>query len=73
MLHFAGPTEDYLVQPPGGPTHDFLSLAGPGLESKLRFLIHRATREHACQSIKGVMMRHQGVSRRLNVDVEPLI
>lgn len=72
VLHFAGPTEDYLIQPGGPPTHDLLSLARPGLDSKLRVIVQRAIRENSAQSIKDVMMRHGNVSRRVNIDVEPL-
>ena len=36
VLHFAGPTEDYLVQPGGPPTQNLLSLARKQLEPKLR-------------------------------------
>ena len=72
VLHFAGPTEDYLIQPGGPPTRDLLSLARPGLESKLRLVVQRAIRENSAQGIKNVMMRHGNVSRRVNIDVEPL-
>ena len=60
VLHFAGPTEDYLVQPGGPPTQNLLSLASQGLEPKLRVVIRRAIRENAAQSIKDVRMRHAG-------------
>jgi two-component system CheB/CheR fusion protein len=72
VLHFAGPTEDYLIQPGGPPTHDLLSLARPGLESKLRVVLQRAIRENSAQRINDVMMRHGNISRRVNIDVEPL-
>ena len=72
VLHFAGPTEDYLVQPSGPPTYDLMSLARPGLESKLRVVIQRAIRQNAAQSIDDVMMHQAGGSRRVNIDVEPL-
>jgi two-component system CheB/CheR fusion protein len=72
VLHFAGPTEDYLMQPGGPPTQDLLSLARHGLESKLRVVIQRAIREKSPQSIKDVMMRHAGHARRVHIDVEPL-
>ena len=55
VLHFAGPTEDYLVQPAGPPTQNLLSLARKPLEPKLRVVIRRAIRENAAQSIKGVI------------------
>lgn len=72
VLHFGGPTENFLVQPPGPPTQDLLSLTRRGLETKLRGLIHRAMREGTAQSIKDVVMRHEGASRRVTIDVEPL-
>ena len=72
VLHFAGATEDYLVQPGGPPTQHLLSLARKGLEPKLRVLIRRAIRENSAQSIKGVMMRHGGDVRRVNIEAEPL-
>jgi len=72
VLHFAGPTEDYLVQPSGPPTQDLFSLATQGLEPKLRVVVRRAIRENAPQSSKDVMMRHAGVIRRVNIEAEPL-
>ena len=72
VLHFAGPTEDYLVQPGGPPTQNLLSLASQGLEPKLRVVIRRAIRENAPQSIKDVKMRHGGDIRRVNIEAEPL-
>lgn len=72
VLHFAGPTEDYLIQPGGPPTHDLLALARPGLESKLRVVVQRAIRENAPQGIKNVTIPHGAVSRRIDIEVEPL-
>lgn len=72
VLHFAGPTEDYLMQPGGPPTRDLLALARAGLEGKLRVVVQRAIRDNSPQSIKDVMMLHGNVSRRVNIDVEPL-
>ena len=46
ILHFAGPTEDYLAHPSGPPTLHLLSMAqGPGIQAAL--VIHRAIRENA--------------------------
>ncbi len=73
VLHFAGPTEDYLVQPDGPPTQHLLSLARKALEPSLRVVIRRAIHENASQSVRGVMMRQGGEIRRVNIDVEPLI
>jgi len=72
VQHFAGPTEDYLVQPGGPPTQNLFSLARQGLEPKLRVVIHRAIRENATRSIKDVKLRLGGDIRRVNIEVEPL-
>jgi two-component system CheB/CheR fusion protein len=72
ILHYAGPTEDYLIQPGGPPTQNLLSLANTDLEPKLRVLIRRAIRENAIRSNKGVRMRHGGDIRRVNIEAEPL-
>jgi len=72
VLHFAGPTEDYLVQPGGPPTQNLLSLGRQGLENKLHVVIRRAIRENAPQSIKDVKLRHGDDIRRVNIAAEPL-
>ena len=72
VLHFAGSTEDYLVQPGGPPTQHLFALARKALEPKLRVIIRRAIRENTPQSIKGVIMRHGGEIRRVNIEAEPL-
>ncbi|MGP0065602.1 MAG: chemotaxis protein CheB [Isosphaeraceae bacterium] len=72
ILHFAGPTEDYLAHPSGPPTLHLLSMARKGLESKLRLVIHRAIREKAPRSINGVIMRRGGEVRRVDIEAEPL-
>jgi two-component system CheB/CheR fusion protein len=72
VLHFAGPTENYLVQPSGPPTQNLLSLARQGLEAKLRVVIRRATHENALQTTKDVKLRHGDDIRRVNIAAEPL-
>src|SRR3954465_16024042 len=41
VLCFQGPTIRYLEFPSGDPTHDLLSLARPGLRTKLREAVRR--------------------------------
>ncbi len=72
VLHFAGPTEDYLVQPGGPPTQNLISLARQGLESKLRAVVRRAIREDSSQSIRDVKVHHGRDIRRVDIEVEPL-
>lgn len=71
VLHFAGPTEDFLTQPPGPPTHDLLALARPGLESKLRMVIQKAVRENKPQSLSDVAMMDGNTMRKVRIEVEP--
>ncbi len=72
VLHFAGPTEDYLVQPGGPPTQNLLALARQGLEPMLRVLLRQASSENAPQSIKDVLVRHAGAIHRVTIEAEPL-
>jgi two-component system CheB/CheR fusion protein len=72
VLHFAGPTEDYLVQPGGPPTQNLFAMARRGLASKLRVAIRRALRENSTQRINDAMLRCAGEIRRVNIVAEPL-
>ena len=42
VLHFHGPTEDYLAQPAGAPTLDLLALARDGLRLTVRSAVSKA-------------------------------
>ena len=42
VLHFHGPTEDYLAQPGGPPTFDLLALAREGLRLTIRAAVRKA-------------------------------
>lgn len=42
VLHFHGPTEEFLTQPAGAPTFDLLSLAREGLRMTVRNAVHQA-------------------------------
>ncbi|ADB15876.1 MCP methyltransferase/methylesterase, CheR/CheB with PAS/PAC sensor [Pirellula staleyi DSM 6068] len=72
VLHFAGPTEDYLVQPGGAPTQNLFAMARPGLASKLRVVIRRAIRENSPQRINDAILRRAGEPCRVNIEAEPL-
>jgi two-component system CheB/CheR fusion protein len=69
---FAGPTDNYLVQPSGPPSQHLLSLARQGLEHKLRVIIRKAIRENAPQCINDVKFRREGGIRLVNIGAEPL-
>lgn len=56
VLHFHGPTDDYLDQPRGAPTQDLLALARQGL----RFAIRRAVQK-AMQAMEPVSVNATGL------------
>jgi two-component system, chemotaxis family, CheB/CheR fusion protein len=72
ILHFSGPTERYLVQPPGPPTRDLFAQARDGLQAQLRAAVQRAIREDRPVGMISRAVRHGGVLRRVKLSVEPL-
>lgn len=52
-LYLMGPTERYLRVAPGYPSHDLLAMATPGLRTKLRATIDKATRTAPNISVPG--------------------
>jgi two-component system CheB/CheR fusion protein len=72
VLHFAGPTENYLMQPSGPPTRNVLAMARAGLASKLRLAVQQAIRENTAQQVTDVFVHLEGTNRRINFDVQPL-
>ncbi len=47
ILHFSGPTHDYLVQPGGPPTQDVRALARDGVQTRLRTAVREALERDA--------------------------
>ena len=45
MLHFSGPTHEYLLQPSGPATQDLFAQARDGLQAKLRAAVQKTIRE----------------------------
>jgi two-component system, chemotaxis family, CheB/CheR fusion protein len=72
ILYFAGPTQDYLVQPTGVPTQDLMSRLRDGLPTKLRGAIRRAIREGERPVVIAAPVRRGDVWHRVKVTVEPL-
>ncbi len=72
IVYFAGPTEDYLVQPTGVPTQDLMSRLREGLPTKLRGAIRRAIREGERPVVIAVRVRRGDAWQRVKVTVEPL-
>lgn len=72
ILHFSGPTHDYLVQPPGPPTQNLLAKAREGVQTKLRGATHRAILENRAISVEGVRIKRGKTSHRIRFIVEPI-
>ena len=65
ILYFAGPTQDYLVQPTGVPTQDLMSRLRDGLPTKLRGAIRRAIREGERPVVIALAVRRGDVWHRV--------
>jgi two-component system CheB/CheR fusion protein len=72
ILYFAGPTEDYLIQPTGVPTEDLMSRLRDGLPTKLRGAIRRVIREGERPVVIASTVRRGDAWHRVKVTVEPL-
>jgi two-component system CheB/CheR fusion protein len=72
ILYFAGPTQDYLIQPTGVPTEDLMSRLRDGLPTKLRGAIRRAIREGERPVVITSTVRRGEMWHPVKVTVEPL-
>jgi len=71
ILYFAGPTEDYLLQPTGVATQDLMSRLRDGLSTKLRGAIRKAIRDGE-RPVVIASVRRGDVWHRAQVAVERL-
>jgi two-component system CheB/CheR fusion protein len=72
ILYFAGPTQDYLVQPTGAPTQNLISRARPGLETRLRGAIRKAVQDGERTVVTGARVQRGDGWRRVRLTAEPL-
>jgi two-component system CheB/CheR fusion protein len=72
ILYFAGPTQDYLVQPTGVPTLDLISRTRDGLQSKLRAAIRKAVADGQRTVVTGARALRGDRWHRVRLTVEPL-
>lgn len=70
ILYFNGPTERYLHQSTGKPTHDLFLLAREGLRAKLRTAVQQVVREQVAVAV-AAKMRRRGESEAVKVTVKP--
>ena len=71
-LYALGPIERYLRVAPGHATHDLLTMAHPGLRTRLRAAIQQAIRENARVVVADVRLHHDGRMVLLSIDVRPV-
>ena len=70
--HFSGPTQLYLRQPGGPPSHDLLTLSNPGLRPRLRELVQRVMKEKQRVDLNGIRIRRTGSNVPVHLSARPL-
>ncbi|MEJ2033829.1 MAG: PAS domain-containing protein [Deltaproteobacteria bacterium] len=72
VLYFHGPHENYLVQPPGEPTTDLLSIAREGLRTRLRGAVSTALKKNEEVMFADGRVKRGSSFYRVKVTVTPL-
>lgn len=72
VLHYSGPTELYLQQPGGLPTHDLLTLSVAGLRPRIRAAVIKAIDEAARVDVGGIRIERAGKPVLVRLAVHPL-
>jgi PAS domain S-box-containing protein len=72
ILCFLGPTADYLEFPPGEPTMDLISLARPGLHTRIRAACRKAIRDGETVCDAGARVKRGGGYVPCAIAVRPL-
>lgn len=73
VLYFQGATGDFLEPPTGEPTHNLLSMARQGLQSKLRAACYKAIRENAPVTDNTPNVKHNGNWLACSITVKPIV
>ncbi|MDP2109744.1 MAG: CheR family methyltransferase [Thiobacillus sp.] len=72
VLHYSGPTQLYLQQPGGPPSHDLLTLALAALRPRIRAAAVKAINEGARVDIGGIRIKRAGQAVLVRLSVQPL-
>ncbi|MDV3239564.1 MAG: PAS domain S-box protein [Gammaproteobacteria bacterium] len=72
ILHFFGPTVDYLELPSGEPTRDLIAMAREGLRSRIRTAVRRALEERRTVVDGGARIRRNGRYVACTISVRPV-
>ncbi|HVR70691.1 MAG TPA: chemotaxis protein CheB [Vicinamibacteria bacterium] len=73
IVEFRGRTDPYLAHPQGRASLDLFKMARKGLLLDLREAIREARRKDVPLRREGVLLRHRGQIRRLDLEVAPLM
>jgi len=71
MVHFSGPTHEYLLQPTGPATQEVFAQARHGLQTALRAAVQKAIRGEGPITVSASVRRGEG-SRRVKITAEAL-
>ena len=71
-LYLLGPTDRYLRLAPGQPTYDLLSMASPGVRTKLRSAIQQASQENGPVVVTGGRIKRDGNTLSFGIAVQPV-
>jgi|GEM_PF-1081940 len=72
VLHYSGPTQLYLQQPGGPPSHDLLTLALAALRPRIRAAAVKTINEKARVDIGGIRIKRAGHAVLVRLSVQPL-
>lgn len=72
ILYYSGPTQEFLLQPPGMPTGSLLELARPGLKGRIADALAKIKRTHKSVELTNVAMRRGGSTHSVTVNASPV-
>ncbi|MHB1084862.1 MAG: chemotaxis protein CheB [Thiobacillus sp.] len=72
ILHYSGPTQLYLQQPGGPPSHDLLTLSLPALRPRIRAAVIKAINADDRADIGGIRIKRAGQAVMARLAVQPL-
>jgi two-component system CheB/CheR fusion protein len=72
VLHYSGPTQLYLQQPGGPPSHDLLTLSLPALRPRIRAAVIKAINADERTDIGGIRLKRGGKPVLVRLAVQPL-
>ncbi len=72
ILHYSGPTQFYLQQPGGPPSHDLMTLSLPALRPRIRAAVIKAINADDRADICGIRIKRAGQAAMVRLAVQPL-